>query len=77
MPGPGLVTTMTPIKPRTSADQRWMPTFSLRITIDNSVVKSGAANPIAVAAPRESALTASIQHSIEPNCDSPRCTCSR
>ncbi len=39
---PGLVMKSTPRNPTISADQRWTPTFSLRITIDSKVVKSGA-----------------------------------
>jgi|SRR5689334_14888962 hypothetical protein len=39
-------------------DQRWMPTFSSRITIDGGVGNNGAAKPIAVALrPREGLLT--------------------
>jgi hypothetical protein len=39
-------------------DQRWMPTFSSRITIDGRVGNNGAAKPIAVALrPREGLLT--------------------
>ena len=41
------------------------------------VVNNGAAKPIAVAEPSDSTLTARNQQSIEPNCDSPRCRCSR
>jgi hypothetical protein len=41
----------TPTNPTISADQRWMPTRSLRITIDSRVVNNGAAKPIAVAEP--------------------------
>ena len=67
----------TPTNPTISADQRWMPTFSFRITIDSRVVNNGAAKPIAVAEPSDSTLTAMNQHSIEPNCDRPRCRCSR
>ncbi len=77
MPGPGWVMIKTPTKPTISADQRCTPTFSFRITIDSSVVNSGAAKPIAVAAPSDSTPTAMNQHSIEPNCDNPRCRCSR
>ena len=67
----------TPTNPTISADQRWTPTFSFRITIDSKVVNNGAAKPIAVAEPSDSTLTARNQHSIEPNCDRPRCRCSR
>ena len=38
---------------------------------------NGAAKPSAVADPSDSTLTARSQHSIEPNCDKPRCRCSR
>ena len=74
---PGWVTTSTPTNPTISADQRWMPTVSLRIMIDSSVVNSGAEKPIAIAEPSGKARNASIMQVIEPNCDSPRCTCSR
>jgi hypothetical protein len=37
-------------------------------------VNNGAAKPSAVAEPSDSTLTARNQHSIEPNCDSPRCS---
>jgi hypothetical protein len=43
-PAPGRVMTRTPTNPMISADQRWTPTFSFKITIDSKAVKSGAAN---------------------------------
>ncbi len=51
--------------------------LQFRITIDSRVVNNGAAKPIAVAEPSDSTLTARNQHNIEPNCDRPRCRCSR
>src|ERR1700732_5562027 len=42
VPAPGLVMNSTPRNPTMSADQRWTPTFSLSITIESKVVKSGA-----------------------------------
>ena len=77
VPAPGCVTTRTPINPTINADQRCSPTFSFRIRIDNSVVKSGAEKLIAIAEPSDRARNARNMQVIEPNCDSPRCRCSR
>jgi len=77
VPAPGWVTTSTPINPTISADQRCTPTFSFRITIDRRVVKSGAEKLIATAEPSDSRRNAMNMQVIEPNCDSPRCRCSR
>ena len=54
----GWVITRTPTNPRISADQRWTPTLSFRITIDSRVVNSGAEKPIAIAEPSDSILNA-------------------
>ena len=51
-------------------DQRWMPTFSFRITIDSRVVNNGAAKPIAVAKPSDSTLTARNQQGSVSACAS-------
>src|ERR1700728_178260 len=72
---PGSVTTITPTNPTMSADQRCSLTFSLRMTIDSSVVNSGAAKLIATAEPSDIMLNAKNMQVIEPNCDTPRCKC--
>jgi hypothetical protein len=69
--------TSTPTNPRSSADQRCTPTRSFNIRIDNSVVKSGAEKLIPIAEPSDSIRNATNMQVIEPNCDRPRCKCSR
>ncbi len=71
-PVPGWVTSSTPRNPTTSADQRWMPTTSLRMRIESRVVSSGAEKEMAVAPASGMSLKAKKMQVIEPSCDTAR-----
>ena len=55
---PGSVITIIPIKPTTTANHRYIPTFSLRNSIEKIVVKIGVANEILTTVARGNFLSA-------------------
>ena len=55
---PGSVITIMPINPTITANQRYMPTFSFRNSIEKIVVKIGVANEILTTVARGNFLSA-------------------